>query len=296
MTELYPVIAHLETEGTPVAVACDVLGVGRSGYYQSRRRSPGPRQRQDLALMPVVQSVFWQNRRRYGARRIAKELTHRFQPCGPARVARLMKQLDLVAIQPRSFRPKTTQSRHTLGYSPNLLLNAPPPRAINRVWVGDISYIPLKTGAFCYLALLMDLFSRKIIGWQIEDHMAEALVLAALVSAIRDRQPPARMIHHTDRGGQYAGTEYRAVLKRAFARQSMSRADSVHDNAFLESCFGTIKRELEMTVYDDIRAARREIGGYIGYYNVGRLHSSLGYRTPVEFEALYRQCPARSRR
>ena len=197
-----------------------------------------------------------------------------------------MKRLGLVAIQPRSFRPKTTDSRHTLGYSPNLLADTESPGAVNRIWVGDITHIPLISGKFAYLALLMDLCSRKIVGWQIEDHMTEALVLITLRQSIVTRRPPPRLIHHSDRGGQYAGAEYRQVLKRASMRQSMSRAANCYDNAFLESCFGTLKTELEMVAYDKIMAARHQVGDYIGYYNIQRRHSSLDYLTPVEFESM----------
>jgi putative transposase len=120
----------------------------------------------------------------------------------PGRVARLLKQLGLRAIQPRSFRPRTTQSRHPLGYSPNLFLGAPAPRAINQVWLGDITFVPLAGGRFAYLALLMDLYSRRIVGWELDAHLAEPLVLAALREAIAARQPAPGLIHHTDRGGQ----------------------------------------------------------------------------------------------
>ena len=171
-----------------------------------------------------------------------------------------------------------------MGYSPNLLLSSPPPIGRNEIWVGDISYIPLESGDFLYLAVLLDLYSRRIVGWELRDHMKESLVLAALRSAIALRGPGADLIHHTDRGGQYAGKEYRGVLQRAAMRQSMSRANSCYDNAFMESCFGTIKTELEMQCYANAAAARKEIGGYIGYYNTRRRHSALDYLTPEQFE------------
>jgi putative transposase len=179
----------------------------------------------------------------------------------------------LQAIQPRSFRPRTTQSRHPLGYSPNLLLEAKPPSGINQVWVGDITFVPLAGSCFAYLALLMDLYSRRIVGWELDEHMTEALVLAALRTAIGQRQPDAGLIHHTDRGGQYAGGEYRQVLGRARMEQSMSRPDNCYDNAFLESCFGTLKTELEMEVYPDVRAAQEEVRDYLCYYDTKRRHS-----------------------
>ena len=182
--------------------------------------------------------------------------------------------------------PKTTDSRHRLGYSPNLLSDSKEPTGINQVWVGDITYIPLDGRTFCYLASLMDLFSRRIVGWHLKDDMTESLVLATLRSAIKARQPSKGLIHHTDRGGQYAGTDYRAVLRRAEIRQSMSRPDNCYDNSFKESFFGTFKTELKLTEYTDIEEALREAASYIRYYNLERKHSALEYLTPARFEQL----------
>ena len=277
-------ITRLEDEGFPVAAVCQALGVSRAGSYAHTRGEAGPREREDARLRPLVRQMFWEHKRRYGARRSAAELAARGEACGPGRVARLLKQLGLQAIQPKSFRPRTTQSRHPLGYSPNLLLEAPPPCGINQVWLGDITFVPLVGGRCAYLALLMDLYARRIVGWELAEHMAEALVLAALRQALAARQPGPGLIHHTDRGGQYAGGEYRQVLGRARMRQSMSRADNCYDNAFMESCFGTIKTELEMEGYADLRAAHEEIHDYLCYYDTKRRHSSLDYLTPWEFE------------
>jgi putative transposase len=146
--------------------------------------------------------------------------------------------------------------------------------------------VPLRGGAFCYLAALMDRFSRAIVGWELAETMTDTLTMAALRMALRDRQPSLGLIHHTDRGGQYASSRYRAVLRRAGICQSMSRADNCYDNAFMESCFGTFKRELEMTEYDNHWAARQEIAEYIDYYRIDRKHSALGYLTPTKFEGL----------
>src|SRR5690606_20457633 len=148
-------------------------------------------------------------------------------------------------------------SRHGLGSSPNLLLEASEPIKTDELWVGDITYIPLRGGRFCYLAMLMDRYSRSIVGWHLEETMTESLRLAALRRAIVARQPKAALIHHTDRGGQYAGKSYRALLRRAGFRQSMSRAENCYDNAFMESCFGTLKIEQGVTEYENHRAARR---------------------------------------
>jgi transposase InsO family protein len=283
---VYAVIGHLQQDGFATATLCRVLEVHRSRYYAWRRGSTSARARQDAELKPLVREIFREHRRRYGARRIAHELRSRGTACGARRVGRLLREMSLAAIQPKSYRPRTTDSRHGLGFSPNLLVKSPPPGDINQVWVGDISYVPLESSEFLYLALLMDLYSRRIVGWELKDHMREALVLAALREAIALRDPPPDLIHHTDRGGQYAGNEYRLTLSRAGMLPSMSRAEDCYDNAFMESCFGTFKTELEMECYENEPVARREIGRYIRYYNTRRRHSSLGYRSPLEFERL----------
>lgn len=205
--------------------------------------------------------------------------------CSRQRVSKLMKTASLKAIQPKSFKPQTTQSRHSLGYNANLLLELEEPSLPHRLWVGDITYIPVMEIGFGYLAVLMDRFTRRIVGWDFRDHMAEALTLNTLKKSIRTIQPAIGLIHHTDRGGQYAGKAYRKVLSRARMLQSMSRAGDCYDNAFMESCFGTIKNELEMTEYKNIKQAKRELTEYIHYYNTQRRHSSLGYLTPAHFEA-----------
>jgi transposase InsO family protein len=282
---VYAVIGRLQQDGFATATLCEVLEVHRSGYYAWRRGSQTRRAREDAELKPLIREIFWEHKRRYGARRIAQELSSRQKCCGVGRVGRLLREMELKAIQPKSYRPRTTDSRHRLGYSPNLLLTSPSPSGINEIWVGDITYIPLGNGCFLYLAMLMDLSSRRIVSWELRDHMKESLVLAALRSAIVLRRPGADLLHHTDRGGQYAGKQYRRVLQRAAMRQSMSRADSCYDNAFMESCFGTIKTELEMQCYESETAAHKEIGQYIRYYNTRRRHSALDYSTPEAFEA-----------
>jgi putative transposase len=217
------------------------------------------------------------------------ELSEQGHACGVARIARLLKTQGLRAIQPKSYKPRTTDSRHRLGYNQNLLAGYGRVSKFNEVWVGDITYIPLSGGGprnrFGYFALLMDLYSRRIVGWEFHSSMDEALVLRALRRAIRTRQPGEGLIHHTDRGGQYASKRYREVLRRSGIRQSMSAAECCYDNAFMESCFGTVKTELELVEYLNSTEAIRELTAYIRYYNADRRHSSLGYATPIEFEA-----------
>lgn len=263
-----------------------MLDVSRSAYYAWSDRGPSLREQRESELTPLVRALFWNHRRRYGARRLASVLADMGEVCSPRWVAKIMKNQGLRAIQPKSFVPKTTDSRHHLGYSPNLILDTPEPCRRNQLWVGDITYVPLRGGAFCYLASLMDRYSRDIVGWELAEIMTDDLTLAALRMAIRERQPPAELVHHTDRGGQYASTRYRAVLRRAGILQSMSRAGNVYDNAFMESCFGTFKTELEMTEYENCATARREIAEYIDYYRVERKHSALGYLSPTQFDRL----------
>jgi len=293
VSEVYAAIRQLE-ESFPVCVLCQSLSVSRSAYYAWRQDGACARQRDDNRLRPMIRGIFREHRRRYGARRMAVELAARdlqagARPCGRRRIRRLMDEMELVAIQPKSFKPRTTDSRHGLGYSPNLLLDAPPPDRVNQLWVGDITYVPLVGSDFLYLAMLMDRCSRRIVGWDLQEHMRESLVLAALRAAIALRQPRPGLIHHTDRGGQYAGAQYRKMLARAGMAQSMSRAADCYDNAFMESCFGTIKTELEMEAYPNAHAARKEIPDYIRYYNTRRRHSALGYLTPEAYETMISQ-------
>jgi putative transposase len=279
--------AIIQEVKSSTASVCEVLDVSRSAYYAWRDGGPSERQQHEETLTPLVRAVFWKHHRRYGARRIAEELADLGEVCSPRSVGNILKNQRLRAIQPKSFVPKTTDSRHHLGYSPNLILDVPEPNSVNQLWVGDITYVPLCGGAFCYLAVLMDRYSRDIVGWELAETMTDALTLAALRMAIRDRQPQAQLVHHTDRGGQYASYRYRAVLRRADMLQSMSRAAECYDNAFMESCFGTLKTEMQMTEYDNHRAARREIAEYIAYYRNDRKHSALGYLTPKQFERLW---------
>jgi transposase InsO family protein len=276
------------TGNVQASKVCELLEVSRSGFYAWRSGEESQRGEQDRELIPRISAVFWRHRRRYGARRIAVELASEGVACGVARVGRLLKIQGFRAIQPRSYTPRTTNSRHRLGYNQNLVADRAAPTRSNEVWVGDITYIPLVLrhgrGRFGYLSLLLDLWSRRIVGWEYGSSMDEDLVLGTLKHAITARQPGAGLIHHTDRGGQYAGKRYRAVLRRAGVQQSMSAAGNCYDNAFMESCFGTLKTELELVEYAGDAEALREISEYVRYYNEERRHSSLGYVSPVEFE------------
>jgi putative transposase len=285
VSDLYAALEAIARDtAIPTTIICDVLDLSRSAYYEWLNHEPGAREHELEDLTPTVVEIFLHHRRRYGARRIAEELKDRRIVCSAKRVARVLKNQGLRAIQPKSFVPKTTDSRHGLGFSPNLLIDADEPTAVDRLWVGDITYLPLRGGGFAYLAALMDRYSRDIVAWSIEETMTESLVLSVLRRAIQENQPKANLIHHTDRGGQYAGTQYRAVLCRAQMKQSMSRADNCYDNAFMESCWGTFKRELEMSDYESSETARTVVAEYVRYYRFERKHSSIGYLTPQQFK------------
>ena len=270
--------------GFQISDVCDCLSIPRSTFYEHRQLDLTSNEICVRELTPVVMDIFWKHRKRYGTRRIVEELADRGIATGRRRVANILKSQGLRAIQPKSFKPKTTDSRHRLGYSANLLLEEFSLNGINQLWVGDITYIPLSARTFAYLAMLMDRFSRRLIGWHIDLTMTEDLVIHGLKNAIATRQPGEQMIHHSDRGGQYAGRQFRAILRRASIRQSMSRAADCYDNAFMESCFGTIKTELEMTEYKNMQHAELVLAEYFTYYNCDRKHSGIGYQTPIQFE------------
>lgn len=233
-----------------------------------------------------VISVFKEHKRRYGSRRIVRELYDRGLRIGHYKARKLLSRNGLRAIQPRSFVPKTTNSRHSYRISPNLLKQRRSPTKSNEVWVGDITYIPMTNGSFLYLSVWMDLYSRKIVGWDLQDHMREPLVIQSLQKALNVRGVVHRLLLHSDRGGQYAGTDFRKKLAKHNILQSMSDADNPYDNAHMESFFSRFKIEmLEGGAFQTAEDARSEIFEYIEmYYNTKRLHSSIGYLSPADFE------------
>jgi putative transposase len=238
-----------------------------------------------------VIAVFKANKRRYGARRIVEEMKHQGKGIGRDLVRKFMAGNGLKAIQPRSFVPKTTDSRHSYPISPNLLKGRGFPSTVNTTWVGDITYIPMAGGTFRYLSVWMDLHSRRIVGWNLQDHMKEALVLDSLKSALVARGIRGNLLTHSDRGGQYAGTKFRQLIGKYGLTQSMSDADNPYDNAFMESCFSRFKAELlEGGAFQTAEDSYTEIFEYIEmYYNPIRLHSSIGYLSPNTFETHLKQ-------
>ena len=256
MTEIYPVAQSIvESDTASEREVCEFLNFARSPFQRWKQFELFPLEEEDKTVLPLIVKSFHAHRRRYGSRRIMDDLRDQGFSLGRRRVAKLMKIAGVSAIQPKSYKPRTTESKHTLGYNENLIMNLSNLKALNRLRVGDITYIPIDLIKFGYLAVLMDRFSRRIVGWKLGTDMTEQIVIASLKTAIKNRKPAPGMIHHTDRGGQYAGKEYRKIIKRADMRQSMSRAGDCYDNAFMESYFGTIKNELEMTEYKNYNQA-----------------------------------------
>ena len=238
-----------------------------------------------------VQDVFWENRRRYGSRRVQKALQEQGIEVGRCQVRRLMKQQNWQAIQPRSFVPRTTDSRHGLQACPNLLLELGQPTRPDQAWVSDITYLPLAGGGWVYLASWLDLFSRRIVGWHVDTTMEESLIIRSFDQAMTLRRPQSGLIAHSDQGGQYFGKTFRKRLDKWQCRQSMAEKENPYQNAHAESLWSRLKAELlEDGCFENLQDAHDELFNYIeGYYNIRRIHSSLGYLSPINFEKQYYQ-------
>jgi transposase InsO family protein len=268
----------------PVRLMCQVLGVSPGGYYDWRRRPPGPRQQRREALVAAIQAVHGEMKARYGSPRIHAELVARGVPCCVSTVARLMRRHGIAAKKKRKFRG-TTDSNHDRPVAENLVARDFEPEAGDRVWTADITYIPTREG-WLYLAAVEDLHSRRIVGWSMSERIDSRLVVDALEMAIAQRLPGEGLVAHSDRGSQYASEHYQRLLARHGITCSMSRHGDCWDNAPMESFFASLKKEL---VHDADFAtreeARAELFEYIEvFYNRVRRHSALGYLSPEEYE------------
>jgi putative transposase len=271
----------------PVEMICDVLDVSRAGFYAWKRRGPSARRMDDARLAVEITRIHEASDKAYGSPRVHVALEKRGRRVSRKRVARVMRERKLAAKRPRRFRV-TTQSDATLPVAPNVLARNFTQSAPNRAWVGDITYLWTREG-WMYLAVLIDLFSRRVVGWALSTRLTTDLPLTALRMAIRTRRPPPGLIHHTDRGCQYASHEYRRVLEAHGMICSMSRKGNGWDNAVAESFFATLPAELAID-FDTRAQARSRCFEYIeGFYNRRRLHSSIGYEIPIQFESHVRK-------
>jgi putative transposase len=262
-----------------VAQACRVLQVSRSGYYAAKANS-----QKDGSLQANIQEAFIHSSKTYGSRRIVKVLNTKGIKIGRCKVSRLMRQMNLSPVWKRKFKP-TTDSTHTLPVAANILNRQFTPAEQNQAWVADITYIWTQSG-WLYLAVILDLFSRKVVGWAMSVTMTADLVCRALVMAIGARRPLIGLIVHTDRGSQYASHDYQRLLKRYGLIGSMSRKGNCWDNAVAERFFLNLKIErVWQRSYANQLEAEKDIAQYIaGYYNCIRLHSACGYLSPIAYE------------
>ncbi len=270
---------------------CQLAPVSRRGFYRSLKEKQPVEE--ELEVRSAIQQIALEHRRRYGYRRITAELRRRGMQVNHKRVVRIMREDNLLALQPKCFRV-TTDSNHKLEIYLNLAARMKL-TGINQLWVADITYIRLKA-EFVYLAVILDGFSRKVVGWALDHTMAMRLTVGALEQAIERRQPQAGLVHHSDRGLQYARAEYIAILEKYHVIPSMSRPANPYDNASCESFIKTLKREeIYANKYEDLEHLRTNIEEFMEeYYNRQRLHSALGYRSPEEFEQKT-ECQAESR-
>jgi transposase InsO family protein len=267
---------------------CQALGVCRSGYYQWKKAEPTQREQAEAELMKQIRRVFAANKGRYGSPRVSQALRQDGIECGENRIARLMRENQLAARRKKAFRPRTTVAGS--GAVPNLIKDLEPSR-VDQVWVSDITYVATRQG-WLYLAVILDLFSRKVVGWKLGETLEAELVETALANALIMRTPDPGLYFHSDRGSQYSSQAVRKPLSVIGANLSMSGRGNCYDNAKAEAFFSTLKTECfpPNQLFDSKALARREIFEYIEvYYNNQRLHSAIGYQTPRQFETVYQE-------
>jgi putative transposase len=269
----------------PVRLLCETLEVSPAGYYAWRQRPPSAQEQRQDVLLAHIRVIHAEVKQRYGSPRMHKELVARGYPCCINTVAKLMRDHGIVARSARRFRITTTDSNHDLAVADNLLDRQFNPSEANAVWLGDITYIPTREG-WLYLAVVGDLYARRIVGWSMAEHMESRLVVDALAMAVQRRLPGEGLLGHTGRGSQYASEHYRRLLARHGIVCSMSRRANCWDNAPMESFFASLKKELVHGADFATRAeARAALFEYIEvFYNNQRRHSSLGYVSPAEYE------------
>lgn len=266
---------------------CQTLGVHRNNYYRWLKNPEGVRKKQDQELKPKIEQEFADNRMVYGALRIAENLRKNGTPCGKTRARRLMNELGIEPKRRTKYKV-TTNSKHSRPYSQNLLNQDFTAYRPHQIWSSDIAYIKTREGTL-YLAIVLDLFTRKIVGWSFNRTLRDVLVKDAFKAACQQHEPEPGLIFHSDRGSQYCSAKFRKLLNLYKCRQSMSDAGNCYDNAITETFFKTLRAELTYHVTFEKRVdAKREIFDYIEcFYNRSRLHSAIGYCSPLEFENNY---------
>lgn len=272
----------------PIEQLCETFEVSSSGYYDWYRRQEQPceRQQQDQRLKTEIARIHEQSRQTYGAPRVQRHLRGQDRHHGRNRIARLMRQLGICGRQRKRYRVVTTDSKHDQPIAPNRLAELPAPSGPDQVWVADITYVSTAQG-WVYVTAVLDLYSRRIVGWAVAQQINTALVMMALSMALVHRQPPKGLVFHSDRGVQYASGEFRRALEKARLVASMSRRANCYDNATMEAFWSTLKLELiYRRQFENAAQVRQAIFDYIEvFYNRQRLHSALGYQTPADFEA-----------
>jgi len=271
----------------PVTRMCQELAVSSSGYYAWRQRPPSAREMANQELYNKIRAVHDDNRGVYGSPRIYRELKEQGIACSENRIARLMRLRSLRAKQSKRFR-STTKRNKAHPVAPNLLKRHFVAERPNQKWLSDITYIPTREG-WLYLAAVLDLYTRRIVGWAMSDRITRALTISALEMALGQYQPASGLLHHSDQGSQYTDGTYQALLKNHGIQVSMNGVGSWYDNAPMESFFGTLKSEwVYHRAYRTRDQARSDIFYYIeAFYNRRRLHSSLGYLSPEEYELIH---------
>ena len=283
---MYPFIEAEKAGQGNVARTCTVLEVSRAAYYQWAGGESSTRRQEDRELSRLIEEAHRESRETYGAPRVQAELRRRGRNCGRKRVARLMRERGLVGRCPRRWKQTTVPDPSVDVLQEDLLGRRFRPGEINAVWAGDITYVRTWEG-WLYLASVIDLGSRRVVGWAMADHMRAELVCDALRMALLSRRPPAGLIFHSDRGSQYTSSEFRGLLAEHRVRQSLSRPRQCWDNAVAESFFATLKTELiDRQSWPTRTAAQRAIFEFVEvFYNRQRLHTALGCRTPTEYES-----------
>jgi putative transposase len=283
------IFIHAEKAHFPIAAMCRVFAVTRQGYYAFSNRPPSARVRAEEVLATEVQLIFDENRRVYGVPRVLKALRDKGRLIGKARVARTMRGMGLTP-KPRRRHVVTTTANPAHAPAPNTLARDFAATRPNERWVTDITYVHTMQG-WAYCAVILDLFSRAVVGWAVDTSLSTRLAMQALQMAVRRRRPAPGLLHHSDRGCQYTSAEYNAELKKLGIDVSMSRRGNCWDNAVAESFFATLKSELvRHQTWGDAAELRAAVFEYVEvFYNRRRLHSTLGYRTPAAVEAEYKQ-------